>query len=461
MAVSSIGVGSGLDVEKIVTPLVELEKAPIKTLEVKAEQIQSKISTYGEIKSLTDDLNSAVRDLTLDRTWNTVKINSSSSSTANATMTGAATAGSYNLVVEKLAQAQTSVTGALDKDAKIGAGTMEFKLGAAPQPDDTRTPISIAITANDTVSSMVAKINADTVLSKSVVASVVTDAAGKHQIMIRARETGEAGKFEWAVTGTDGNETLMSAQSGQGQQAQNAEIKLNGVSLVSSSNTFADTIPGLSITASAVGSSLLSVTEDKDAIKASITKFVDAYNALNTLLTDSTKYTEESKTAGVLQGDGSTVSLLNSLRMLTQGVAGNASGVFNRLSDAGIQMLQGGKLSVDDTKLSTALGDMASLKSMFAAKSDNLGQGGGLATNFKTFTDALLAGEGTIYSKTESLEAQLKRNGEEQERVEDRATTVEARLRAQYTALDVKMASLNSLSSYVEQMVTTWNQSKD
>ena len=127
MAISSIGIGSGLDVESIVTQLVTLEKQPIKTLEAKAELIQSKISTYGEIKSLTDDLNAAVRDLTLDRTWNTVKISSSNSSAVNATMTGSAAAGSYNIEVKELAQAQTAVSTKFGAEEKMGtAGVMRF-----------------------------------------------------------------------------------------------------------------------------------------------------------------------------------------------------------------------------------------------------------------------------------------------------------------------------------------------
>lgn len=589
MAISSVGIGSGLDVESIVTQMIALEKQPIKTLEAKAEVISSKISTYGEIKSLTDDLNAAVRDLTLDRTWSSVKINSSSSTVANATMTGIAAAGSYNLEVLALAQAQTSVTSKLAKGTAMGeAGVMAFTVGGATH--------KINVSATDTLDTLVTKINGDAAVSKSVVASVVTDVDGNQQLMLRARETGSKGAFAvavtkapaageaygampaassnltklmtpqtrvmantgaaWAkdatagVTGTmnfdlddgskiklnieatdtlaqiaskinanpemakksitatvvsDGNgrEALMlsslthgysglsvTATSGDlstsnlaklaggggrwqdqaglvapgpnsgGQPAQDAKIRLNGVEMVGSSNTFADTLPGLSISISAVGTSLLSITEDKDAIKDSIQKFVDTYNALNDLLASSTKYDEESKVSGVLQGDSSTVSLQNSLRMLTQSVVGNATGAFNRLSSVGIQMLQGGKLSLDGTKMATALNDMNSLKSMFAAKQEGDEQGG-IAVRFKSFTDQLLAYEGTLNTKADSLDEQLKRNEAEVEKIETRAETVEARLRKQYSALDVKMASLTSLSSYVEQMVTSWNKSKD
>lgn len=460
MAISSVGIGSGLDVESIVTQMIALEKQPIKTLEAKAEVIQSKISTYGQIKSLTDDLNAAVRDLTLDRTWNTVKISSSNSSAVSATMTGAAQAASYNVEVVRLAQAQTSVSDKFDKTETMGAeGSLSFTLHGQT------TPISIDVASTDTIESVMAKINSHETLSKSVAASVVADSTGKLQLMVRARDSGMSGAFTMQVTGATEDADNKLGKLGfvaGGQIAQDAEIKLNGVNMLSSTNTFADIIPGLSITVSEAGkSSVLNLTQDKDAIKDSIQKFVDAYNALNDLLGSSTKYDQDSKVAGVLQGDSSTVSLQNALRMLTQGIAGQAKGAFNRLADAGIQMLQGGKLSMDSTKLATALNDMDSLKQMFAVKADALGNGGGIAVNFKAFTDELLAYEGTLNSKTDSLEDQLKRNASEVEKVETRAETVEARLRKQYSALDVKMASLGSLSSYVEQMVASWNKSKD
>lgn len=460
MAISSVGIGSGLDVESLVTQMIALEKRPIKTLEAKAEVIQSKISTYGEIKSLTDDLNAAVRDLTLDRTWNTVKINSSNSTAVSATMTGAAQAASYNVEVVRLAQAQTSVSDKFDKTETMGAaGSLSFTLHGQT------TSITIDVAATDTIENVMAKINAHETLSKSLAASVVADSTGKLQLMVRARDSGASGSFTMDVTGATADADNKLGKLGfvvGGQIAQDAEIKLNGVNMLSSTNTFADIIPGLSITVSEAGkSSVLNLTQDKDAIKDSIQKFVDAYNALNDLLGSSTKYDQDSKVAGVLQGDSSTVSLQNALRMLTQGVAGQAKGAFNRLADAGIQMLQGGKLSMDSTKLATALNDMDSLKQMFAVKADALGNGGGIAVNFKAFTDELLAYEGTLNSKTDSLEDQLKRNASEVERVETRADTVEARLRKQYSALDVKMASLSPLSSYVEQMVASWNKSKD
>ena len=67
MAISSAGIGSGLDVAKIVEQTVAAEKVPLKKLETKAEGIQTQISTYGEIKSLTSKLNDSASKLTRSR----------------------------------------------------------------------------------------------------------------------------------------------------------------------------------------------------------------------------------------------------------------------------------------------------------------------------------------------------------------------------------------------------------
>ena len=110
MAISSAGIGSGLDVAKIVEQMVAAEKTPLKKLEYKAEGIQTQISTYGEIKSLTSKLGDIVSKLTRDSAWNGVSI-SSSNPTLSGTMTGIAATGTYNIKVTDLAQAQTTALG--------------------------------------------------------------------------------------------------------------------------------------------------------------------------------------------------------------------------------------------------------------------------------------------------------------------------------------------------------------
>ena len=463
MAISSAGIGSGLDVAKIVEQTVAAEKTPLKKLEYKAEGIQTQISTYGEIKSLTSKLGDSASKLTRDSAWNGVTI-SSSNSTITGTMTGIAAPGTYNIKVTQLAQAQTTVIGgtggaggsALAKDQTMGAdGTIKLKMGAVEK--------DISVSSSDTLTKIATKINE---AEMGIQASVVTDVDGKERLMMRSKETGTDKAFTVDLSSAP---TVLGQNTTQ--NAQNAKVELNGLVVESSSNTFANTIPGMSFTVSEVTSTAatLNVKPDTEAMKKNIQEFVDAYNELNDLLTKSTKsvrtadgkvdQSAQSSGVGTLQGDSTTVSLQNSLRMLTQGISGS-KGSLTRLSDIGIQMQEGGKLSLDVSKLDKALTNVDDLKGLFANKADSQGQGGGIAVNFKNFTDQLLAFDGTLNTKSDSLDSKLKSNIAEQDKVNKRADALETRLYAQYSALDTKMASLNALNAYVSQMVTTWNKAK-
>lgn len=460
MAISSAGIGSGLDVAKIVEQMVAAEKVPLKKLEYKAEGIQTQISTYGEIKSLTSKLGDIVSKLTRDSAWNGVSI-SSSNPTLSGTMTGIAATGTYNIKVTDLAQAQTTALGgtggsALPKDQAMGAGTIKLTMGTESK--------DIAIESSDTLTKIATKINE---AGMGIQASIVTDVDGKERLMLRSKETGTDKAFTVDLSAAPALGQPLTPT----QKAQNAKVELNGLIVESSSNTFANTIPGMSFTVSELTSTAatLNVKADTEAMKKNIQEFIDTYNELNDLLTKSTKSVRtadgkldpsvQKEGVGTLQGDSATVSLQNSLRMLTQGISGSTGGL-TRLAEIGIQMQEGGKLSTDTTKLDKALTNLEGLKGLFANKADALGQGGGIAVNFKNFTDKLLSFDGTLNTKTDSLERTLKSNSAAQDKVNTRADTLEKRLYAQYSALDTKMASLNALNAYVSQMVTTWNKAK-
>ncbi|MBF6632165.1 MAG: flagellar filament capping protein FliD [Comamonas sp.] len=460
MAISSAGIGSGLDVAKIVEQMVAAEKTPLRKLEVRADSVKTQISTYGEIKSLTSKLGDIVSKLTRDSAWNGVNI-SSSNTTLSGTMTGIASPGTYSIKVTQLAQAQTTIIGseiaaALAKDETMdSSGKMTLTMGA--------TIKEIDISSADTLSKIAVKVNE---AGMGIQASVITDVDGKERLMLRSKETGTDKAFSVTI-----DPALSKLGQAEAQPAGNARIELNGVQVESSSNTFANTVPGMSFTATELttNTATLTVKLDTEGMKKNIQEFVEAYNALNELLAKSTKAvrTADGKMdeaaqltgSGILQGDSATVSLQNSLRMLTMGISGS-NGAYKNLSSIGIQMLEGGTLSIDNTKLDKALTSVDDLKGLFANKADGLGQNGGIAVNFKNLTDKLLAYDGTLNSKDDALQKVLKSNSDAQNKVNERAMVLEERLYKQYTALDVKMASLNSLSTYVTQMVTNWNKSK-
>ena len=55
------------------------------------------------------------------------------------------------------------------------------------------------------------------------------------------------------------------------------------------------------------------------------------------------------------------------------------------------------------------------------------------------------------------LSATLASNTKDQDKLNDRLADTETRLRAQYAALDTKMATLNALSAYMTQQIAAWN----
>jgi flagellar hook-associated protein 2 len=163
------------------------------------------------------------------------------------------------------------------------------------------------------------------------------------------------------------------------------------------------------------------------------------------------------------------ISLQNALRTALQTVStsGGAGAPYTTLSSIGIRVVaptlggstvgNAGQLEIDSTTLTAALANSDAMKALFS--STEAGSGQGIAVKIKSVTSALLASDGFFTRKSDSLERELDGNQDQQERVNDKASRVEAQLTRKYSALDVQMASLNSLSTYISQQIAQWNKS--
>lgn len=452
-SISSAGIGSGLDVKSIVSQLVAVEKQPLVALQTAEASIQSKVSLYGQVKSLISTFADAASKLTLDSGWNNLTVASSNSSAVSATISGFASAGNYSFSVSKLAQAQTSVTGAVAAGSKLGQGSITLAVGSGD-------PVTIDIGGADDTSlaGIAAKINN---AAAGVTASVITDASGD-RLMLRSTATGAASGFTVSATSTGTATGLSGLSFTTTQQAQDTEAKINGVDVTSATRTFAGVIPGLTFTASAVttGDVDVAVSADTATTTKNIQAFVDAYNAINDLLASSTKYDASTKTAGELQGDSTAVGLQNQLRSMMMSVT--KGGAYSTLSDIGISMQQGGALTVDSAKLAKALSTPAGqgdVKALFATTASGSDATNGVAVKFKALTTSLLGLQGTFANKSAALAALDKANQAKQDAINTHAAAVETQLNAQYTALDTRMASLTALNTYISQQVAAWNKS--
>lgn len=468
--ISSPGIGSGIDVQTIVSQLVALEKAPLAQLEKQASSIQTKLSTYGSIKSQVSALGDAAAKLGGSSGWNAVTASSSNPTAIGVTAAAGAPATSLTMEVTQLAKAQSTASTAVATGTGVGSGNLTIELGSWNAGSFTAgadAPVSVTINAGeDTLAEIAAKINdADAGVS----ATVLKDASGE-RLLLRSKATGLENGFRITANDDDGNNTDASGLSrlsfdgvsatgtSQTQAGQNALATVNGVSITSASNRLSDTLPGMTIQLSQVTTEPveIDVSTDLEAIRTNVKTFVDTYNALASNLAMVTKYDAGTKTAGTLQGDSSAVGLQTALRGMMRSVT--ASTPFTRLSEIGIEMQTGGTLKLDSEKFDTALANPDAVKSLFTVDTgDAATQGFGL--KMKAFTDGLLSVDGLVSSRTAALQKSLDRNEREQDRVEDRAARAEVRYLAQYNAMDANVAKFNALNTFVSQQITLWNKS--
>jgi flagellar hook-associated protein 2 len=480
--ISSPGVGTnGLDVKNIISQLVALEKKPLDTLKLQAATVNTKISAFGQIKSLVSDFADAASKLASLTGWNGVTTTSSDTKFVTATAIGGTLPTSFSVEVQGLAKAQATASAALlPVGGALGAGTLRLELGqwsvspASFTPASGR-PVDIVITATDKLSDVASKING---ANAGVVATILTDASGE-RLLLSGKGTGAAAGYRVSVNEGAGWDTASVSDpansDGSGLSrlataqmdptattlAADAKAKVNGISVTSSTNTFASTISGVTFKAEQVTAPntpvSITVSKDTSAVQANIDAFVKSYNAINQLLQEATKYDAKTGSAGLFQGDSTTVALQNTLRNALQSVT-KSGGPFQRLTDIGITQQRGGDLAVDTSKLNKALADNPDdVKNLF--RSTGGGAADGIAVQIKAVTTSLLASNGFFKSKDDSLQLSLKRNSDDQSRVTQKADAFEKRITQRYNALDTQLSSLNGLNAYISQQVTAWNKS--
>ena len=464
MAISSAGVGSGLDVKSIVTQLVAIEKQPLQQLQTKATSLQAQLSLYGKVKSQVAAMGDAAALLAGASGWNSQKASSSNAAAVGVTAGAIASAVTLAVDVQQLARAQSSASAGVAAGVAVGAaGTLNIEVGswsnAAVPVFTPGTSVPISVVAGDTVSAIASKINS---ASAGVTATVLRDGANE-RLVIRSSTTGVAAGFRLNNPADAGLAALSftnpsDGASFVGQTALDANVKINGVNVVSASNKMVDIVPGVTLQLNQVTTAPAEITiePDLDVVQKNIQSFVDAYNALNTTIADATKYNAATKTGGPLQGDATTLGLQTALRSMLG--SSSVGSTLSRLSDAGIERQTDGSLKINTTKLTTVQQDLPNLKNLFATNnSDALTNGFGLKV--RDFARSMVAFDGQVTGKSAALQATITRNSKDQDRVNERASRVEAQLYKQYSALDAQMAQLNGLNSFVTAQLAVWNKS--
>lgn len=381
MTISSIGVGSGLDVNGIVTQLMALESQPAKVLNTREASYQAQISAYGSVKGALSALQSAAHALTDSSKYSTVKASSSDPGVLTAAASATASPGSsYSVEVTQLARAQKlAATGQASQISVIGTGTLSFEFGTIATgsgsfDSNTGRYTGASFTANGSAAKTVTidashnsltgirdAINAANI---GVTASIINvGGATPYRLTLASTATGEASSMRISVTGDAALGTLLAHDPAATQNlsetstAQDAKLKIDGLAISRSTNTITGAIPDVTLTLGKTnaGSPLtVSTARDQSALATSVDALVKTYNDLNRTISELTLYDQATGNRGILLGDSAVRAIQSRLRAALSATLPGGSGM-NNLSQAGVSFQKDGSLALDMGKLQSAI----------------------------------------------------------------------------------------------------------
>jgi flagellar hook-associated protein 2 len=255
--------------------------------------------------------------------------------------------------------------------------------------------------------------------------------------------------------------TSPASQLSLNQSAANALATVNGISVESATNKLSNISDGLNLTLLKVSATPVDVTVSIDtaSMQKAITDFVSAYSALNSNIHDATKYDTTtavkagtSRKDGPLEGDPSIVGFQNQLRGIIN-TTSTTSTMYHRLSDIGITIQADGSLATNSTKLTAAMQHPDELQKLFSSIGSTPADTG-IGVRFSTLARDSLGIDGALASRASGLQGELSRNSKQQDDMQTHLDATQARLTAQYQALDTTMSKMTALGSYVSQQLT-------
>lgn len=474
--ISSLGVGSNLDLATLLTQLQTAESQPLVALQAKAKSYTTKLSAYGTIQSALNTLQVAAKKLGDPALFQNVTGTPTVSGILAASATDASAAGNYTIDVKQLAQAQTVISaGQADSKTAIGNGkiTIDFGqvtggtldattgkyTGATFTADASQPSKSITIDpTNNTLEGIRSAINN---AKAGVTASIVNDGSGTpNRLVLTSSTTGEKSSMRISVDGDAPLQGLLNNDPAgtqnlkQTSAAQNALLNVNGIDVTSSTNTVKEAIQGATLTLVNTGKTGLSLKENTASVKTAITDFVNAYNALQSTAKSLTAYDATTKTTSALTGDSTLRNLQTRIRQaLTTPQSG---GDMKVLTEIGVAFQKDGTIAVDSTKLDKALS--TNLKGVANLFSSATGSTGGYGKQIDAIVTDLNTGALKIAS--DGVTSTIKQLDTQYDAMQVRVDSTVARYKAQFNQLDVMINSMNNTKAYLTQQFNAINGTK-
>ncbi|SEL55099.1 flagellar filament capping protein FliD [Ectothiorhodospira marina] len=466
--ISSMGVGSGIDVRGLVDELVAAERKPSEQrIERREQRLEAEISGLGKLQGALEEFGAALDGLNQAADFRQVDAQVGDETLLSASANRNAPPGSYDVNVVQLAQSQRMATNAdlfgegfsAGSDS-LGVGSITLRFGAG----DAQTSETFSLEEGaDTLQDLRAAINAQ---STNVRATVVDDGEGP-RLVLTSTQPGEQNAITGIDVDIDDENALLNnlrtdvSALAQGQandqftllrQSQNAKLEVDGLTITRPTNDISGVIDGVDLTLSGIGDTRVNVSEKTGIAREAVDGFVEAYNALRSQMNELNAFDPESGESGLLNGDATLRGVQSRLsQMLGNTVEGMEGGV-RALADIGITTDRDGTLQVNDFQLDTALSENRDAVIRLFTQEE-----GGIASRMdglvKEFTDR----DSIIRSRTETLQQSLSGLTEDRERLDRRMDRVEARYVSQFSAMDAMVAQMNQTSEFLDNQLAALN----
>jgi len=356
------GLVTGLDTGNIITGLLKIQQQQIDRMNVRKADIKLRQTAFRSVESkiLSLRADAGVLARNSGNPLTRLSVSASDPKAIIATATSSAVAGVYRLTVNTTAQAhQVASQGFAAAESEITQGTFAIRLGASDQK-------SITIDSNNnSLSGLVRAINSS---GAGISASVVKDSTvggTPYRLLLTSTKTGASNQI--SITNS------LAASSGSAvqpqidflnpvQAAQDASVTLGSgagaISVSSNTNQFQNVIAGvnfdlLQVSAGQVIS--LTVAKDNTSAVTAVESFVKSFNDVVQYIDDNSKYNTATNDGGVFLGNQSATRIVQKLRSTIQNVVPGANPLANRLSTIGVTFDNKGRLTLDKSKLESAL----------------------------------------------------------------------------------------------------------
>lgn len=457
MAMTSLGVGSGIDLDGMVRQLVQIERQGKESrLTERTKSADNNISAMGKLKSamttLVDSLNGLSRERDLNARTATVTGQSEDNPFFTASANQRAAMSNYNIQINQLASGSRMQSASFANSTdSIATGTGSLTIAAGG--DNT---FDVDVEDGASLSDIASAINRSGD-NFGVTASVI-NTGSESFLVFDSSITGDGNDLSVTANGVGGLDGLTDGGLTERRTAQGAIMNVDGIEVRSDTNTFDNAIEGVSITAQREtgvdDSPVLSVAVDEESVRGMIDDFISAYNGLIDEIDKLTAYVPEGK-SGPLIGD----SMVRSIRSRLSSIISSpveGMGNFNSLYQMGIVTDNDGKIEFDPRNIGGGTGTQRfdqAMEQNFDQLVELLSGENGVATQLREISREYTQSQGLLDLRTNTYESQKQLVDNEREQFERYMEQYESNLRQRFGALDQNIARMSSNANYLFQFI--------